>query len=132
MSEITKESVDRLARACEVVARQWRSGSPPGHDAVIELHRAFKKTTPELLRPDWDAEETRAPHPSHAAVEAMAQALEEWPAFCAEAESHINGVITFAAVHGVTYDGPNWTDILNQTKAALAAYRATQTKDVRP
>ena len=71
---------------------------------------------------------TRAPHPSHAAVEAMAQALEkaewaEWPdpycgmqLFCAECRNFKK--------RGHSKDCAIGT--------ALAAYRATQNKDVRP
>lgn len=50
----TKAAVERLARACETFAHQWRSGHPPGHDAVIELHRALKKAAPSLNRPALD------------------------------------------------------------------------------
>jgi len=42
--------VERLATACEILSRQWRSGHPPGHDAVLELHRALKAVVPELAR----------------------------------------------------------------------------------
>ena len=47
-------NVERLVKACETVARQWRGGHPPGHDAIMELHRALKASVPELKRPELD------------------------------------------------------------------------------
>ena len=46
---VSSADCDRLAAACETVARQWRSGHPPGHDAIVELHRALKRTVPGLV-----------------------------------------------------------------------------------
>lgn len=56
---VTKEEGNRLARACEVAARQWRGGHPMGHDAILELHRALKQVAPPLSRAalDWVATE---------------------------------------------------------------------------
>ena len=50
--------VERLAKACETFARQWRGGHPPGHDAVVELHRALKACVPGLNRPEFEKVES--------------------------------------------------------------------------
>lgn len=52
--EAAKTGANRVANACWVFVRQWESGTPPGHDAVMELHRALARSTPELTRPNLE------------------------------------------------------------------------------
>jgi enoyl reductase-like protein len=47
-------AVERLVKACKTVIRQWEGGHPPGHDSIIELHRALKASAPGLKRPSLD------------------------------------------------------------------------------
>lgn len=93
------------------------------------------QTTNEKAAKAWN---TRTPHPAHAAVEAMAQTLKEmideryseldmmsceYPRGSAEA---------LAWESGVRQAWKLWDLSKQPGVAALAAYRATQNKDVRP
>jgi hypothetical protein len=45
--------------------------------------------------------------------------LEEWVKFCAVAEEPIDSCITISALHGVSYEGPSWSDLLQRTQYYL-------------
>jgi hypothetical protein len=53
-----KANTERLVKACKTVVRQWEGGHTPGHDAIMELHRAMKGCTPGLKRPELDTIES--------------------------------------------------------------------------
>jgi hypothetical protein len=53
--EVSRAIVERLVKACKTIVRQWEGGHAPGHDAILELHRALKVTTPELKRPTLES-----------------------------------------------------------------------------
>ena len=52
--EKAKRDMARLVKACKTVVRQAEGGHAVGHDAIVELHRSLKLTTPELKRPHLD------------------------------------------------------------------------------
>ncbi len=55
--EKVRKDVARLVKACKTVVRQAEGGHPIGHDAIMELHRSLKLTTPGLKRPQLDDRE---------------------------------------------------------------------------
>lgn len=52
--EKVRQNVARLVKACKTVVRQVEGGHPIGHDAIMELHRSLKLTTPGLKRSQLD------------------------------------------------------------------------------
>ena len=57
----TTDEMNRLTAAARVVLRQVEGGHTPGHDAILELHRALKGVVPALVRPALDKIDAATP-----------------------------------------------------------------------
>ena len=79
-------------------------------EELIERSRydGLKESERNLLR--WNEEKAER-------IREQDALLDEWIRFCAEAEKPINACVSMSAIHGFPYEGPNWGDLLERTKA---------------
>lgn len=92
---------------CAFCGEEFPRGTPRHGDGLLAEHM---RTC--VQHPLADAQQR---------IARLEQALRDWITFTEQAERPINGCISISAVHGCPYDGPNWNDVLAESKAALAA-----------